>query len=85
MSRNAENNTEELTTVTLEKEVKPKETVVLSSTVAADKKISVAKYLQIKPQSSNVSVLLKKLYSKEFHTESEWDAIVENLLATKIK
>ena len=59
------------------------ETLAASMTVTTNKKIGVVRYLQINPQSTYISSLMKKKYKMEYHTIEEWDEILANLLGTK--
>nr|DAU31842.1 MAG TPA: hypothetical protein [Bacteriophage sp.] len=47
-------------------------------------KISVIQYLENKPQSVYVAELMKKNYGMEFHSENEWDLLLQKLIGKKI-
>lgn len=67
------------------------ETVAESETVISEKnnsempvKISVIQYLENKPQSVYVAELMKRNYGMEFHSENEWDLLLQKLVGKKI-
>lgn len=48
------------------------------------RKISVIQYLELNPQSVYVAELMKKNYGMEFHSENEWDLLLQKLIGKKI-
>lgn len=50
-----------------------------------EKKMSVLQYLEAKPQPVYAAELMKKEFGMQFHTENEWDSILENLVGRKIR
>lgn len=47
-------------------------------------KISVIQYLENNPQSVYVAELMKKNYGMEFHSENEWNLLLQKLIGKKI-
>lgn len=54
------------------------------STMGLSNKIGVVRFLQLNPQDFYVEELMKKKYKKDSHTESEWFAIMEKLMNSKV-
>jgi hypothetical protein len=55
-----------------------------TTSTSSTKKMGVVRFLQLRPQTSGISALMKKNYSSEVHTLSEWETILENLLKRKV-
>jgi hypothetical protein len=55
-----------------------------TTSTSSTKKMGVVRFLQLRPQKSGIAALMKKNYSSEVHTLSEWETILENLLKRKV-
>lgn len=49
-----------------------------------EKKFTLTRFLQVKKQRSGVAALLKLNHGNEVHTVSEWQELVEKVLAIKL-
>ena len=52
-----------------------------SNVLSPTKKIGIVRYLQLHPLGNRtLELTLKKMYSKEVHTEDEWVTVIEDFL-----
>lgn len=66
-------------------EEKPDETTAKQvENQTAEKKYTLARFLQVKKQRSGVAALLKLNHGNEIHTVIEWQELVEKVLAIKL-
>lgn len=56
-----------------------------SITTKKEKKYTVYRYLQLRPQPTGYGTLLKNHHGMELHTLDEWDALLEAILNRKVK
>ncbi len=59
-----------------------------SATTAAkggEKKIGLERFLQLEPQKSGISAILRRRYASQVMTQTDWEQTVENILNRKVK
>ncbi len=56
-----------------------------STTPKKEKRMGVVRFLQKNPQNSGIEAILKCEYASVSKTETEWKAIVDQLLSTKVR
>lgn len=56
-----------------------------SSEAPSEPKIGVVRFLQLNPQPKMVEDLMKSMYKKEVHTETEWFDIMDKLLGKNVR
>ena len=56
-----------------------------TTTPKKEKKMGVVRFLQKNPQKSGIEAILKCEYAAVSKTETEWKAIVDQLLSTKVR
>ena len=61
------------------------DTSTSSTTMKKEKKYTVYRYLQLRPQPTGYGTLLKNHHGMELHTLDEWDALLEAILNRKVK
>lgn len=59
-------------------------TTTETTTAVKEKKYTVYRYLQLRPQPSGYGVLLKNHHGMELHTLDEWDALLQAILNRKV-
>lgn len=61
------------------------EKIAVKDSSTSEKKYGFVRFLQLNPQKSGITSILRSRYASEVHTLAEWNSIVENVLNRKVK